>query len=143
MYCKHCGSQINADSRFCSNCGGEQGTTIVYAQPLQNEQSIQYSNYASLEIRNYYSSARSCVTTSIIGLVCLVLYFVGVFFAIVNIIRIPIMLSRHFEDFNTKYEQDLYQIARRRLRKSLVRTIITLAIGGTAFFMALLLIANA
>ncbi|MBQ3589623.1 MAG: zinc ribbon domain-containing protein [Clostridia bacterium] len=137
MYCKHCGSQINADSRFCSNCGGEQGATIVYAQPLQNEQSIQYSNYASLEIRNYYSSAKSCVATSIIGLCCLVYLFIGIFFAIVDIIRIPILLSRHFEDFNTKYEQDLYQMARKRLRKSLVRTIITLAIGVIAFVVLL------
>ena len=24
VYCKHCGSLINKDSKFCKNCGGEQ-----------------------------------------------------------------------------------------------------------------------
>ena len=24
IYCKHCGNKIDADSKFCSNCGGEQ-----------------------------------------------------------------------------------------------------------------------
>ena len=24
VYCKHCGSLIDKDSKFCKNCGGEQ-----------------------------------------------------------------------------------------------------------------------
>lgn len=29
MYCKHCGKEIDDDSKFCRYCGGEQETPII------------------------------------------------------------------------------------------------------------------
>lgn len=37
MYCKNCGAQIDANARFCPECGFEQGPGASYAPPGQQQ----------------------------------------------------------------------------------------------------------
>lgn len=41
MHCKHCGEQIEDDSKFCTNCGGKVGTNERVIQPQQFSSQVQ------------------------------------------------------------------------------------------------------
>ena len=51
MFCSKCGSQIAAESSFCSNCGNPAGTQVsnVYVPPVTQDAPQQFAqaNYAS------------------------------------------------------------------------------------------------
>ena len=44
MYCKHCGKEIDVDSKFCKHCGGMENIEVDHKIPLVKGGADEFNN---------------------------------------------------------------------------------------------------